>query len=463
MKWYNKLYEVFCRIHVDRTQAPSPANINFSQGSKIMTVSEIISSIEAGALDQAIVNELAIAENKVSAYKTRLISACREYEKLYGGGEAMLFSVGGRSEISGNHTDHNRGKVIAASVGLDIIAVAARSDSADIRIKSEGFPEDTVALADISSPDQFDNFTSGAIIAGMCNAFAENGGTFGSFNAYTTSNVLKGSGLSSSAAFEVMVGNIINHLYNNARTSAVDIAKYAQYAENVYFGKPCGLMDQTACAVGGFIAIDFNDPSAPIIEKINFDLAKAGYALVITDTGGNHADLNEDYASVPAEMKSVAAYFGRDALRGITRADIVANMTALREKCGDRAVLRALHFIAENERAGSIADMLKNGDLKGFLAGIRESGNSSYKYLQNVYTVKNVKEQGLSLALCLSEDHLNGVGGVCRVHGGGFAGTVQAFVPLNALEEYTSMMKSVFGDGSVYVLSVRNSGAIRLL
>lgn len=428
-----------------------------------MTISNIISSINSGKLDQAIINELAISKSKLSDYKARLISACREYEKLYGDGEAMLFSVGGRSEIAGNHTDHNKGKVIAASVGLDIIAIAAKTNDSVIRIKSEDFPEDTVAISDTAFPSRFQSFSSGAIIAGMCNAFAENGGSFGAFNAYTTSNVLKGSGLSSSAAFEVMVGNIINHLYNSASVSTVDIAKYAQYAENTYFGKPCGLMDQTACAVGGFIAIDFKDPATPVIEKIEFDLTGAGYALVITDTGGNHADLNEDYASVPSEMRSVAAVFGKDVLRGLTSDDIISKISELREKCGDRAILRALHFISENERAGKMADMLKRGDLGGFFDGIRESGNSSYKYLQNVYTIKNVREQGLSLALCLSEGYLSSRGGVCRVHGGGFAGTVQAFVPTDALDGYTALMKNVFGSSSVYVLSVRKSGAVRLL
>ena len=275
--------------------------------------------------------------------------------------------------------------------------------------------------------------------------------------------MLKGSGLSSSAAFEVMIGNIINHLYNGGTVENTEIAKMAQFAENVYFGKPCGLMDQMACAVGGFIYIDFKDPASPIIEKQSFDLSEAGYSLCITDTGGNHADLNEDYASVPAEMKAVAAYFGKEVLRDVTLAELLEGASDIREKLGDRHLLRAFHFISENERVTKQAKALSENDTKTFLRLVTESGLSSYRYLQNVYTVKNVGEQGLSLALCLSEMFLGERGGAWRVHGGGFAGTVQAFVPTEITGEYKAFMENTFGEGKCHVLKVRNGGAVRLV
>ena len=289
----------------------------------------------------------------------------------------------------------------------------------------------------------------------------------GGFDAYTTSNVLKGSGISSSAAFEVMVGNILNHLYNGGAVSNVEIAKMSQFAENVYFGKPCGLMDQTACAVGGFITIDFKDPSSPVIEKLDFDLTAAGYRLCIVNTGGNHANLNADYASVPAEMKAVAKELGVSVLRESSKEALDELLAChgkyLRTYLGDRAILRAYHFFAENERVAAQVEALKAGDIEGFKAGVTASGNSSFKFLQNVYTTINVEEQGLSLALCLTEDFLRGTGGVCRVHGGGFAGTIQAFVPSELTAAYREKMDAVFGAGACHILSVRKNGACRIL
>ena len=396
-----------------------------------MNTTSLKDKITSGGIDSALIDELSVPESRIVSERTRYAAAVDEFEKLYGDGDVSLYSVGGRSEISGNHTDHNHGKVIAAAVNLDILAVAKPTDNGVIRIKSAGFDEDVVLPGAVDSPDEGKYFTSAAIIAGMEKAFLNNGYKIGGFSAYTTSNVLKGSGISSSAAFEVMVGNILNHLYNGGKVSNVEIAKMAQYAENVYFGKPCGLMDQTACAVGGFITIDFGNPSAPIIEKLDFDMGKAGYALCIVNTGGNHADLNEDYASVPAEMKAVAKALGVSVLRETSREklDELLTQAGIREELGDRAILRAYHFFAENERVAAQVDALKKGELPAFLDGVKASGNSSYKFLQNVYTTKNVREQGLSLALCLTEEYLRGKDGACRVHGGGFAGTIQVFLP----------------------------------
>lgn len=395
--------------------------------------------------------------------KARYLHAVEEFEKLYGADrEAALYSVAGRSELSGNHTDHNHGCVIAASIDLDIIAVASPSAGSVIRVKSEGFPEDVVDFDVYNAPNPARYEKSDSLIAGMVAGFRKEGLAVGGFDAYTTSNVLKGSGISSSAAFEDMIGNILNYVYNGGKVSNVEIAKLAQYAENRFFGKPCGLMDQMACAVGGIIAIDFRDPSAPVIEQTDFDLSAAGYNLCIVNTGGNHADLTGDYASVPAEMKSVAAYFGKEVLRDTDENAVLAAIPALREKVGDRAILRALHFFAENRRVAAQKAALKAGDLDTFLANVIASGRSSFCYLQNVYTTKNVSEQGLSLALCLAERVLSGKRAAWRVHGGGFAGTIQAFVPTEDVAEFRTVMDAAFGEGRCMVLRVRPEGALRV-
>ena len=297
----------------------------------------------------------------------------------------------------------------------------------------------------------------------MCDGFRKNGYRVGGFDALTTSNVLKGSGLSSSAAFEVMVGNILNYLYNDGKISNVEIAKIAQYAENVFFGKPCGLMDQMACAVGGIVAIDFADTKAPVIEKIEFDISAAGYRLCIVDTGGNHADLTDDYAAIPAEMKSVAAYFGKANLRETDKKEFYSKIPELRKELGDRAVLRAAHYFAENKRVRELTDALRNADLRRFFDGVKDSGRSSFCYLQNAYSSKNPTEQGVSLAVCLCETLLAGKGGAFRLHGGGFAGTVQAYVPVRDASYFKYEMEKVFGEGSCYVLSIRKDGAVKVI
>ncbi len=428
-----------------------------------MNISDIKKKITEGQLDRQFTDLLSVPSERISDERHRYCNAADRFSDMYGNADDVrLFSVGGRSEISGNHTDHNHGRVIAAAVNLDILAVAAPTDDGEIRIKSEGFPEDRVPASAADAPSEDMYFTSAAIIAGMERAFLDAGYRVGGFCAYTTSNVLKGSGISSSAAFEVMVGNILSHLYNDGRVSNVEIAKMAQFAENRYFGKPCGLMDQTACAVGGFITIDFRDPTEPEIEALDFDLKAAGYSLCLVNTGGNHADLNDDYASVPAEMKSVAKLMGQDVLRGLTVGDLVANAPRIRRECGDRALLRAMHFITENDRVGEQVDALKRSDTDSFFRGVTDSGNSSFKYLQNVYTVKNVAEQGLSVALCITEHYLKNKRGACRVHGGGFAGTIQAFIPSELASEYKSLIDSVFGEGACHILFVRRAGAVEL-
>ena len=426
-----------------------------------MNTAQLKAHITAGGLDAVLTH--IYGEQAVEAHKARYSDAIDEFSAIYGAErEISLYSVAGRSELSGNHTDHNHGCVVAASIDLDIIAVAAERNDSVIRIKSAGFPEDTVDFNAYTAPVAEKYGSSESIIAGMCAGFRKDGYAVGGFDAFTTSNVLKGSGLSSSAAFEDMVGNILSHMYNNGKVDNVEIAKLAQYAENEFFGKPCGLMDQVACAVGGIVAIDFRDPKAPVVSKVDFDLSAQGYNLCIVDTGGNHADLTDDYASVPAEMKSVAAHFGKAVLREVDETELVAAIPTLREKVGDRAVLRALHFMEENKRVAKQKAALESGDLDAFFAEVIASGKSSFCYLQNVYTTKNLSEQGLSLALCLAEGYLSGKRGAYRVHGGGFAGTIQAYVPTTEVEGYRKLMDSVFGEGKCIVLRIRPEGAVRI-
>lgn len=379
--------------------------------------------------------------------------------------DVNLFSVPGRSELAGNHTDHNHGRVIACSVDLDIVAVVAAREDSTVRIKSEGFPEDVVDINEYVTPreDRFGH--SDSLIAGVADGFRRRGLAVGGFDAVTSSNVLKGSGISSSAAFEDMVGTIMSHLYCDGSVDFVKIAMISQYAENAFFGKPCGLMDQVACAAGGVVAIDFADPTAPVVEKINFDLTGKGYRLCIVNTGGNHADLTPDYAAVPAEMKSVAKALGHEVLRECDEDAIIAAIPALRTTLGDRAILRALHFMAENRRVYEMKQALLADDFEAYFDGVMASGHSSFCYLQNVYTTKNVAEQGLSLALNLSERYLKDCKRptAFRVHGGGFAGTIHAYVPDEDVEGYRALMDGVFGEGACHILSIRPEGAVKLL
>ena len=427
-----------------------------------MNAKEMKEYIAGGKLSERLAS--LYGSDMVELQSARYIKTIDNFVAEYGDAkDIQIFSVSGRSEISGNHTDHNNGKVIAAAINLDVIAIVSARDDGIINVKSEGFEKkDTVNVGDIA-PNEKNYFSSYALITGMCDGFKANGYSIGGFDAYTTSNVFKGSGLSSSAAFEVMIGNILNHLYNGGKVDNVEIAKIAQFAENVHFGKKSGLMDQMACAVGGFINIDFKDTKNPIIKKIDFDLNKYGYYLYIVNTGGNHADLNDDYSSVPEEMKSVARLLGHEVLREVSYADIIENSAMLREKAGDRAILRAIHYLNENERVARQVEALENEDLDAFFKDVIASGMSSFRFLQNVYTVKNVAEQGLSLALAVSEQVLLGKKAAWRVHGGGFAGTIQAFVPAEESANYKAEIEKVFGEGNCIALRVRNDGAVKVI
>ena len=422
----------------------------------------LIEQLRNGALDEKLT--LLYGQDNLCSAKERYTKAIEEFCALYGRDrELSLFSVAGRSELSGNHTDHNKGCVVAASISLDIIAVAAPTCDGIIKVKSEGFDEDIVNIDEYTEPASAKFGTSESIIAGMCAGFRMNGHKVGGFVAYTTSSVLKGSGLSSSAAFEDMIGTIESHLYNDGAVDNVEIAKLSQWAENKFFGKPCGLMDQVACAVGGIVAIDFADTKNPVITPIDFDITAAGYNLCIVNTGGNHADLTDDYASVPAEMKSIAAHFGKEVLRETDEQAVIAAIPTLREKFGDRAILRAMHFFAENKRVAKQKAALEAGDLDAFFENVKASGRSSFCYLQNVYTTKNLTEQGLSLALCLAEQILGDKKAAWRVHGGGFAGTIQAFVPNATVPAFKSAMDACFGKDACIVLNIRPVGATKLI
>lgn len=401
-------------------------------------------------------------DSQIEAQRERYHKTEAAFAEYFGGiGEHRFFSAPGRTEICGNHTDHNNGKVFAASVDLDVIAVAEYTNDNCITIKSEGFPEDKIDLSNLEVIPEEKN-TAAALIRGVANGFKNNGYKIGGFRAYTTSNVMKGSGLSSSAAFEVLVGTILSHLFNEGQINSVKVAQISQYAENVYFGKPSGLMDQMASSVGGFIAIDFKDNDTPIIESVPANFEEYGHALCIVDAKGDHADLTDEYAAIPTEMKEIAGFFGCENLRQLSPADIVLNVAELREKFGDRAILRAIHFFHENDRVDKLVHALKNKNFEDFLSSVKESGDSSFKYLQNVYANSDVKHQCLSIALNIAESSLHRKG-ACRVHGGGFAGTIQAFVPLDNLTQFKMNMEKIFGTNSCHVLTVRPIGGTEVV
>ena len=391
----------------------------------------------------------------------RFYNLAETFEKDFAGCDDMrFFSAPGRTEVGGNHTDHNNGKVLAAAVNLDAIAAVSKRDDGIICVNSAGYAPITVDSADHEIKDN-EAGKSDALIRGVCARFKELGYKYGGFNASVTSRVLSGSGLSSSAAYEVLIGTILNYLYNDGKISAVEIAQISQCAENVYFKKPCGLMDQTACSVGGFVQIDFEDTSKPVINKVDFDIAKHGYILCIVDTGGNHADLTGDYASIRLEMNSVAEYFGKNVLRQVDEKDVFENIGDIRKKTGDRAIERAIHFYNENKRVERLAKALSDGNFDEFKNIIIESGKSSYMYNQNCFTLSNPDEQPVALALCICEELLKGRGAY-RVHGGGFAGTIQAFVPETDAESFVASMRKVFGENSCYILKVRSHGGCEI-
>jgi galactokinase len=397
-------------------------------------------------------NDPAVLKSQTDRYRKLL----KQFNTAFGDVQVEFFSSPGRTEIGGNHTDHNFGRVLAGAVNLDNVAIAAKNNTNIIRIESAGYPRFEVDLSTLT-PNKKENFTSVALVRGICSRLKELGFSIGGFDACIDGGVPKGSGLSSSASFEVLIGAIVSELYNNGKLDPIQNAIIGQYAENNFFGKPCGLMDQTACAMGGLITIDFKDPSNPIVKKVNFDFIATGFSLVITDTGGNHADLNDEYASLPTDMKAVAAELGANVLREVTMEQIIDIAPKIREKVGDRAILRAIHFQGDNQRVVDQVAALEKNDFKSFLQMVIESGYSSYMYNQNIFPVNNVREQGVSLALALSELVLKGKG-AWRVHGGGFAGTIQAFVPENLLNKYVTTLEHIYGPGSCHKLFIRHQG-----
>lgn len=372
---------------------------------------------------------------------------------------SYFFSAPGRTEISGNHTDHQHGCVLAAAVNLVTVAEVTLNHSDLIRVQSEGYPVVEVELNDLSVHEEEQN-TTAALIRGVVAAFSQRGAVLQGFDARVRSSVLPGSGLSSSAAFEVLIGTICNELFFDKKLSAVEIAKMGQYAENVYFGKPCGLMDQTASSVGGMVFIDFENPDSPVVERIDFDFAAAGHALCIIDSGADHTDLTEEYAAIPGELKNVCKFFGKEVLRDIPEADFFAALPELRHRVPDRAILRAIHFYQENSRVQRQAQALQDGDFDTFLRLVSESGRSSWMYLQNITPTGATEHQDVAVTLALCDTLLQGHGAF-RVHGGGFAGTVQAFVPLEMLDSFKEEIERVLGKGKCHVLSIRPEGGIR--
>ena len=426
----------------------------------MLNLDQIINDINEGRLDDKLL-DIYVDESKLSTQKDRYINALNEYKKLFTEELDGIYSAPGRSEIGGNHTDHQHGETLAASINDDAIAMVKSTDKNVVNVLSEGYDMITIDLNDIDKKDSEEGTTI-ALIKGVIKGVKDHGYNIGGFNAYITSNVLSGSGLSSSAAFETLIGTILSGLYNDMKIPAVEIAIIGQYAENYYFGKPCGLLDQTASSVGGLCHMDFINPKEPAVTKVDFDMESYGYSLCITDTKGSHADLTDDYAAVPKEMKEVASFFRKEVLIEVDEADVIKNAAAIREKYSDRAFLRVIHFYEENKRVNQEVEALKTGDIDTFLKTVNASGNSSYKYLQNVYTNHDVEHQNVSVALMLSELFL-GNNGVARVHGGGFAGTIQAFVKNEAVADYKKKMDIVFGDGACNVLKIRKYGGMKVL
>lgn len=396
----------------------------------------------------------------IDAQKSRYMSAVQKFSSLYPNrSDIHVYSAPGRTEIGGNHTDHQHGCVIAGAVDLDAVGITSFHEEKIIRIKSEGYDEFAVSLEDLDV--HIGEKGSSEIVRGIVARFRDLGVEVKGFDMYTTSNVLGGSGISSSAAFETLIATAIDSYYNNNQVGAVEIAKIGQYAENFYFGKKSGLMDQMVCSVGGFVFLDFQNIQNPNIRKVNFDLSKTGYGLIITDTRGNHSDLTDDYVAVRSEMDEVAEYFGKKVLREVDEVQFWENIPDIRRKVSDRAVLRAVHFFGDNYRAKAETECLENNDFDGFLALVNESGESSMNYLQNLYSCRKPAEQAIPIAIMAGKRVLGGKGAI-RVHGGGFAGTIQAFVPVELIERYKAEMDRIFGQNSCYVMRIRPVGGIEI-
>ena len=393
--------------------------------------------------------------------RARFLHITHLFEDKFGDRENVrFFSAPGRTEVCGNHTDHNHGQVLAAAINLDAVACAVKTDDHFIRVYSENYPGDIIDI-DILEPQMKEVEKSASLVRGVAARFKELGYNIGGIDCVTVNNVLKGSGMSSSASFEVLVGTMLSYLYNDGKVSPVEIAKIAQYAENKFFGKPCGLMDQMACSVGSFVQIDFENPEKPVITPVEFDFSSCGHSLCIVDTRADHADLTDDYAAIRREMEAVAGYFGKSCLREITEEDVLSNVAGIKEKLGERPLLRAIHFFEDNKRVEKEAEALRNGDFEAFKALTIASGYSSYMYNQNVFSSSAPLSQPVSLALAISEVILKGKG-AWRVHGGGFAGTIQAFVPNDLLNEYKESLEAVFGEGACYVLAIRPFGGTEI-
>lgn len=396
------------------------------------------------------------AEENAGRYRDMI----EKFKNTYGDKDIFMFSAPGRTEISGNHTDHNHGKVLAGSINLDCVGIAAKNDSSKVNLVSETFNQKfTIDLEDLEPSER--KAGTEDLVRGLLQGFQEFGYKIGGFDAYITSNVISSAGVSSSAAFEMLLCSMINTFFNEGRMDTVAYAHVGKYAENVYWDKGSGLLDQMACAVGGLIAIDFKDPAAPVVEKIDFDFASMNHSLMIVQTGKGHADLSADYSSVPNEMKKVAEYFGKEVCAEITKEQVIKNLKGVREFAGDRSVMRALHFFEENERVEAEVAALKEGRFQDFLDGITASGNSSWKWLQNCFTNAAYQEQGITVALALTELFLaEKKRGACRIHGGGFAGVIMAMIPNDLVEEYTAYMEEALGEGCVYRMTIRPYGAI---
>lgn len=426
-----------------------------------MNVNELIAAINDGTYDENL-KAVYVTDEAVQSQKPRYVETLNDFGELFGyDREVNIMSAPGRTEVCGNHTDHNNGKVLAASINLDAIAVVSKNDDNIIRVKSKGHKMNVVDLNDLV-PNEANFGSSTTLVQGVAATIKNLGYTVAGFDACTASDVMGGSGLSSSAAFEVLLGSVLSYMFNDGKISPVEIAKVAQYSENVFFGKPCGLLDQMASSVGTFVTIDFKSVKDPVIKKIDFDFSKSGHSLCIVDTHGNHSDLTDDYAAVRTEMESVAQALGKNVLREVSYEEFFASLPELTGRVNDRAILRAIHFFNENKRVEKAVECLENNDFEGFKQVIIDSGRSSFMLNQNVYTPKNPTEQKLSLALAISKELLDGKG-AWRVHGGGFAGTIQAFVPNDMLDTYKKTIEGVFGEGSCHVLIIRPVGGTQVI
>ena len=404
--------------------------------------------------------DIYVDQEQLEHQKLRYVQAIEKFIDLYGDQEVSIYSTPGRSEVCGNHTDHQHGEVLAAAINLDIIAVVSKDDT-KIKILSDDYDIEAIHIDDLTLREN-EKESSEGLIRGILARFQQLQHKIGGFVGYMTSDVLQGSGLSSSAAFEVMIGTILSGMYNDMKVDPVTIAKIGQYSENVYFGKPCGLMDQCACSVGSLIHIDFKDNENPIVEKINVDFPRFHHSLCIVDVHASHADLTEDYASIPEELKEVDHFFHQEYLRDVDEKEFYEHLTEVREAVNDRAVLRAIHVFKENKRVQQAVQSLKQEDFDTFKTIVKASGESSFKYLQNIYSNHYVGQQAVSLALALSENLL-GAHGVCRVHGGGFAGTIQAFVEDDYVETYKQSIEKYFGEGSCHILKIRKYGGMKVI